>query len=150
MLEVFLQEVAEAVMGMEVLHRPHTAAVSGPEVFFIEELNIPAVAVVGLERLEMLGKTEAASPDVDTTILFQQGIAGRQYSMLKMAVHYGIEYAVEHHHILQTVGAHVKLELVNHLHHGSYIESAFLLEMRLIGQHLIPLFCQHIGIGATT
>ena len=70
-LEVLQQQLSEAFVGMEMLHRPHAAAIGRAKVFFIEELDIAAVAVVGLERLEALGKVKRASTDVDAAVLLQ-------------------------------------------------------------------------------
>ena len=84
---------------MEVLPRPDSAAVGCPEVFLIEELNIASVAVVCLERLEPLRKRQRARTDVDSSVLLEQRVTGGQHSVFKLAVHHGVEHAIEYHHI---------------------------------------------------
>ena len=119
---------------MEVLHRPDAAAVGRAEVFFIEELDIAAVAVVGLERLETLGKIERASTNVDAAVLLQQRVTGGQHGMLKAAVHHGIEYAVQHHGIIQAIAAQVGMQSIDLLHDFADIQHALVLKVGLVGK----------------
>ena len=107
------------------------------------------MTVVSLECLETLGERQRSRANVDSTVLLQQGVAGSQYSVFKLTVHNGIEDAVEHHHIHESMFMDIFAEYLNHAYDLTDIERAFLLEVGFIGKHLVTLLHEHVGIGTT-